>query len=114
MSKLEIMKTMRYFILSFLVLLCLACSNNDIDQSIENCNAFSISDILTEEERQSMCIYNKVYRYQSKLYTVCECCHCRKIPKVNDCNGNSLCDLNSNCRKEFYQDAEYLFSIRSK
>ena len=69
------------------------------------------SRIVDDEEKAQLCIYNDVYRYEGKIYTICHCCVCDKEIIPMDCEGNLLCELGESCLVEFLADAEFLFSV---
>jgi len=98
---------------SFIFLLIFtACSDDETNlNTIRDCESIKNATILTEEEKQSTCVYNEVYRYNSEIYTLCVCCVCDKAALVIDCEENPFCHLSASCLEEFYQNAEYLFSV---
>ncbi len=107
------MKTTAY-ILSIVLLISFSscCDDENIASTVEECHSIKDSTILPEEEKQSTCIYNEVYRYNSEIITLCVCCVCDKEALLYDCDGNLLCDFGEGCFENFSKNAQYLFSVK--
>ncbi len=104
-----------YFLLSVLLLVGSSCSQNqDVTAIFKDCPTLADTKILSEAEKSNTCIYFQVYRYQSAIYLLCECCVCDKAPMAANCAGEPLCDLSQNCMVDFYGEADYLFSVSSE
>lgn len=104
---------MKLFQIISLVLLlsCIACTKTETRIAIADCTALAGAKILTEEERGNNCFHLEVYRYQSAHYTICNCCICDKLAIPIDCEGIPLCEFPYNCITDFYEAAEYLYSV---
>lgn len=100
------------FLLACLIFCCAACKGDDaISAVIEDCTSLLDRVIVSEAEKSNTCFYLEVYRYQSVIYTLCECCLCDKAPIAINCEGEMLCDFTENCMGNFYDNAEYLFTV---
>lgn len=92
-----------------------SCSQNqEVNAIFTDCPALADTKILLEADKSNTCIYLEVYRYQSEIYTLCECCVCDKAPMAINCEGKLLCDFSENCMVDFYGEADYLFSVTSE
>ncbi len=95
-----------------LILSCFACKGDEaINAVLEGCTTLTDSVIVPEGEKSNTCFYLEVYRYQSAIYTLCECCVCDKFPMAANCEGESLCDFTEDCMSDFYANAKYLFTV---
>lgn len=102
-----------YFVLILLVIS--SCSDKDAIELFAECDFIKDEQILSKEEAEMACIRNDVYSFRGNLYTVCSCCLCNKVPSIQDCNGEQLCtDFNADCTNEFFEKAEYQFSLKSE
>lgn len=105
------MKIGQFFLLTLLVI-CFACSEKEeVKAVIEDCTTLADRVVVSEGDKSNTCFYLEVYRYQSAIYTVCECCVCDKAPIAINCEGQALCDFTENCMGDFYKEADYLFSV---
>ena len=102
----------RHFFLLTLLMICFACSEKEeVKVVLEDCTALVESKVISEAEKSNTCFYWEVYRYQSAIYTLCECCVCDKAPIATSCEGKPLCDFTEDCMRDFYDNAEYLFTV---
>jgi len=104
------MKLRPFFIISLLFLFCTACADKELI-AIEDCTTLNNVKRISEAEKGEVCIYLQVYRYQSEIYTVCECCVCDKAPMAVNCENLSLCEFPEDCMIDFFADADYLYSV---
>ena len=81
---------------------------------IGDCTSLADRAIVLEAEKSNTCFYLEVYRYQSAIYTLCECCVCDKAPMATNCEGEPLCDFTENCMRDFYANAKYLFTVEGE
>ena len=105
---------MKNLILGLLAIVFIASSCHETCIELEDC--YSIDDALTTEEINTSCIYDNVYRYNDEMYTINICCVCDMLLMAYDCDGNALCDIENtsvlnDCMTEFFENAEYLFSV---
>ena len=107
---------LRYFVIIPMSLLCFAsCSDDELfRRTLEECEILKNFEIIREDEKSSVCIYNNVFRYQSEIYTICECCVCDKEYYIIDCDGNLFYEDDDDYSVDFYQNAVYLFAVKSK
>jgi len=103
---------MKLFLLVSFLFLMMSCSKENSNHLVSNCDRISSMSVIDENAKGSYCIYEEVYSYKDKLYTLCECCTCGKLALPIDCDGESLCGIGSEeCFNDFYENAEYLFSV---
>jgi len=105
------MKLFTFILMSLLVLLSACTKKENVQVAIDDCASLVDATVLTQAERGMACMYNDVYRWNGKIYTICSCCVCDKWPVAVDCNGQSLCDFPGDCMDVFWGTAEYLFSV---
>ena len=96
-------------ILAFLMFSCSKDTDYHIDES--DCAMMEGKRIISEEERDTTCIYENVYALKSKIYFHCQCCLCLKLASPLDCEGNGLEDFDHKVLHEFLKEALYLFSV---
>ncbi len=103
------------FLLGILLIVGTSCSQNqEVNAIFKDCTILADTKILSEAAKSNTCIYLEVYRYQSEIYTLCECCVCDKASMAINCEGEPLCDFSENCLVDFYREADYLFSVTSE
>lgn len=101
-----LLPTICLYILSFS-----SCDKLENEEQFEDCSFISNAIIISESVREMTCTYERVYQKDGKLFSICECCNCDKIARINNCSGEDICANDSDCTSNFIEDADYLFSI---
>jgi len=108
--KIDAMNLRPFLCIVLFFIFCTGCADKEL-MDIEDCTKLNNTKRLSEAEKQDACIYLQVYRYQSEIYTVCECCVCDKVAMAVDCDNLPLCEFMEGCMVDFFEDAEYLYSV---